>query len=144
MRYFLAPLTCLVLLVGCSTEDSNTDRNPNLVDLNFSITYNLTLPQYNQLNFPGNSFQDYSIGITGINVYYLSNNQYIAFELTDPNHPIVDCSTLVVNGIEARCQCEDNNIYNLVSGEQTAGAQGQYTLKPYRATRSGDVLTISN
>ena len=143
MKYFLAPLIFLVLLVSCSSEDSSTDRNPNLVDLNFNISYNLTLPQYNQLNFPGNSFQDYNIGITGINVYYLSNNQYIAFELTDPNHPLVDCSTLVVNGIEASCQCEDN-VYNLISGEQTAGAQGQYTLKPYRIERNGDVITISN
>lgn len=144
MKQLLALFICVVLFVSCSTDSADNDRNPNLIDLNFNISYNLTLPQYNQLNFTGNSFQDYGIGITGINVYYLSNNQYIAFELSDPNHPVIECSTLVVNGIEARCQCDDNNVYNLISGEQTAGTQGQFTLKPYRAVRNGDVLTISN
>ena len=141
----IALLLCFILvLVSCNSDDVRQDQNPNLVNLSFSVDYNLTLPQYTQLNFEGNSFQDYSLGITGINIYYIGNKQYFAYELTDPNHPVTECSTLVVNGITARCQCDDNNAYNVVNGQQTEGAQGQYSLRAYRATRNGDILNISN
>ena len=133
-----------ILVLGCNSDDVRQDQNPNLVNLSFSVDYNLTLPQYSQLNFEGNSFQDYSLGITGINVYYIGNNQYFVYELTDPNHPVVECSTLVVNGLTASCQCDDDNEYNVVNGQQTAGAQGQYSLRAYRAVRNGDILNISN
>ena len=140
---FIATLL-IAILSSCSTDDSARDNNPNLVDLNFGAVYNLTLPQYNQLNFEGNSFQDYSVGISGINIFYIGNDQYLAFELSDPNHPVSDCSMLVVTGLTARCQCDDNNAYNLTNGQQTEGGPGTYSLRMYRAELNGDILTVSN
>ena len=145
MKKALLLFILLCVLIGCNTDDSALDNNPNLVDLGFTRDYNLTLPQYNQLNFPGNQLQDYSVGISGINIFYIGNDQYRVFELTDPNHQVSDCSTLIVTqGLTARCQCEDGNEYNLNSGEQTAGEGGQYILRQYRARLNGDILTVSN
>lgn len=138
---FLFPV--FFLLFSCSPDDVHRETNPYLVDLNFSFQLDLNLPQYNKLNYPGNSFITYNHGINGIVIYNLNNSQYLAFELTDPNHPVADCSLLEVNGTEVFCNCEDGNIYTIITGQQIAG-EGEYSLKPYRVERIGDVLRISN
>lgn len=127
---------------GCSGDDERLN-NPNLVDLNFSFQIDLSLPQYNKLNFPGNSFTTYNYGINGVVIYNLNNSQYTAFELSDPNHPLKDCSTLTVQGTEVTCGCEDGNVYTIITGQQIAG-EGQYSLKPYRVERFGNIIEISN
>ena len=103
----------------------------------------LSLPQYNKLNYPGNSFVTRNYGLNGIVVYNLNNDQYLAFELSDPNHVLTDCSTLFVEGLEAKCSCDDGNVYSIITGQRVAG-EGQYSLKPYRVERLGNVLRISN
>ena len=67
----------------------------------------------------------------------------MAFELTDPNHVPSSCSVLEVDGIQASCGCEDGNVYSIITGQLVEG-QGEYTLKPYRVERAGNVLQISN
>lgn len=143
MKKILLGLIISVYFVGCSTDDNNRINNPNLPDINFRIQLNLDLPEYNNLQFPGNSYSTYSNGIKGIVVYNINNSQYTAFELSDPNHPPSDCSAMQVTGIIAKCQCEDGNEYNIVTGELTEG-EGQYTLKPYRIERRGNVIEVYN
>lgn len=143
MKKILLGLIISVFLVGCSTDDNNRLNNPNLPDLNFRIQLNLDLPEYNNLQYPGNSYSTYSNGIKGIVVYNINNSQYTAFELSDPNHPPSNCSAMQVTGITAKCQCDDGNEYNIVTGELTAG-EGQYTLKPYRIERRGNVIEVYN
>lgn len=138
--WLLSPL--FFILFGCSSDD-DLRQNPYLPNLNFSVQFDLSLPEYNQLNFPGNKFITRNYGINGIVIYNLNNDQYLAYELTDPNHPPQACSVLVVNAAEASCTCGDGNKYTIVTGEPTAGA-GEYSLKPYRAVRTGNVLEISN
>lgn len=138
--FLLFPLSFIFL--GCSSDDEIT-RNPYLPHLNFSVQYDLSLPEYNQLNFPGNKFITRNYGLNGIVIYNLNNDQYLAYELTDPNHPPQPCSSLVVSGLEASCACGDGNVYTIITGEQTAG-EGEYSLKPYRVVRTGGVLQISN
>lgn len=136
-------LFCLIpIFLGCSGDDE-TRNNPYLPNLNFSVRFDLSLPEYNQLNFPGNHFTTYNYGINGIVIFNLNNDQYMAFELTDPNHVPQECSLLTVQGTEATCSCNDGNKYTIVTGQQTAG-EGQYLLKPYRVIRRGDVLEVSN
>ena len=130
------------IFLSCSSDDE-IRRNPYLPHLNFSVQMDLTLPEYNQLNFPGNKFVTRNYGINGIVVFNLNNDQYLAYELTDPNHVPRPCSSLVVNGTEATCSCEDGNRYTVITGEQIAG-NGEYSLMPYRVVRSGNVLQISN
>ena len=133
---------CLLLL-ACSNDDDFRNNNPNLVDLKFNLQLDLDLPQYNNLRYPGNGFTTYDYGINGIVIYNVNNSLYTAFELSDPNHPLTDCSTLELNGTEVSCQCDDGNVYTIITGQQISG-QGQYALKPYRIERIGNVLEISN
>lgn len=134
---------CLLLFSACSTDDGYRDKNPNLIDLRFTHQLDLDLPRYNNLKFPGNSFTTYSYGINGIVIYNINNSLYTAFELSDPNHPLTDCSTLRLNGTEVICECDDGNVYTIITGQQTSG-QGEYALKSYRIKRIGNVLEISN
>lgn len=135
--------TMSLLLLACSDDDDFRTDNPNLVELRFTLQLDLNLPQYNNLQFPGNSFVTYNYGINGIVVYNVNNSFYTAFEMTDPNHPIRDCSTLELNGIEVTCRCDDGNTYSIITGQLIAG-EGQYSLKPYRIEKIGSVLEISN
>ncbi|MDT0641210.1 hypothetical protein RM553_00060 [Zunongwangia sp. F363] len=143
MKKAILILTTFFLFQACSPEDDNYGKNPNLVDLNIQLQLNLDLPEYNNLQFPGNSYTTYNNGIKGIVVYNVNNSQYIALELSDPNHPPAECSAMIVEGITAKCQCEDGNEYNIVTGEQTAG-EGQYAMKPYRVERRGNMIIVSN
>jgi hypothetical protein len=136
-------LTCLIsLLLSCSGDDE-ARNNPYLPDLNFSVRFDLSLPEYNQLNFPGNHFTTYNYGIKGIVIFNLNNDQYMAFELTDPNHIPQECSVIIVKGTEGTCSCDDGNKYTIVTGQQISG-EGHYSLKPYRVVRQGDFLEVSN
>ena len=142
MKRFLYLIFLIPVILSCSGDD-DIRNNPYLPDLNFSVRFDLSLPEYNQLNFPGNSFTTYNYGINGIVIYNLNNDQYMAFELTDPNHVIQECSVMTVKGTEAICSCNDGNKYTIVTGQQIAG-EGQYPLKPYRVVRQGNVLEVSN
>ena len=142
MTRLLAFICLIFICPGCSSDD-DLRQNPYLPDLNFNLQLDLSLPEYNQLNFPGNKFVTRNYGINGIVIYNLNNDQYMAFELTDPNHVPQPCSTLTVTGTEAKCSCEDGNIYTIITGQQIAGS-GQYSLKPYRVERRGGVLQIYN
>lgn len=130
-------------LISCSPDDEPQNNNPYLPHLSFRLNLNLSLPEYNSLNFPGNSFVTYNEGLNGIVVYNINNNLYTAFELSDPNHPLTNCSKLTVQGIIATCSCGDGNSYNILTGEISSGT-GQYSLKPYRIRKSGNLLEVFN
>ncbi len=131
-----------MLVIGCSTSDDNYRSNPNIPDINFRFQLNLNFPEYNDLQFPGNSYATYSYGVKGVVIYNINNSQYVAFELSDPNHPPSSCSGMTVNGVIASCGCDDNK-YNVITGELSEG-EGQYTMKPYRVSRNGNILEVFN
>lgn len=136
-------LTLLFLLNSCSPNNNDRIDNPNLIDVSFRLVLNLNLPEYNSLNFPGNSYSTYTTGINGVVVYNINNTQFTAFELSDPNHPLSECSSLSVEGVIAKCDCNDGNSYNILTGELSNGS-GQYSLKPYRVIKNGSVLEVFN
>jgi nitrite reductase/ring-hydroxylating ferredoxin subunit len=142
MKRVLLIFPLILIFLGCSSDD-DLRQNPYLPHLNFSVNFDLSLPEYNQLNFPGNKYITRNYGINGIVIFNLNNDQYLAYELTDPNHVPQACSSLTVDGTEATCSCGDGNKYTIITGQQTAG-EGEYTLKPYRVQRVGSVLQISN
>ena len=55
MKKFLYLVALSLLFISCSSDDDQRN-NPYLVDLDFAFQLDLNLPQYNNLNFPGNSF----------------------------------------------------------------------------------------
>ncbi|MFO8147614.1 MAG: hypothetical protein ACQEWG_09365 [Bacteroidota bacterium] len=136
-------LLFVAFLSSCTADDNERTNNPYLTNISFILDLNLNLPEYNSLNFPGNSYVTYNYGINGVVVYNVNNSQFTAFELSDPNHALSECSTLSVSGIIATCNCNDGNSYNILTGEITEGS-GQYSLKPYRVRKSGNVLEVYN
>lgn len=136
-------LLAMVFTLGSCEPEDEIRNNPYLTNISFRLVLNLNLPEYNSLNFPGNSYVTYNTGINGIVVYNINNTQFTAFELSDPNHQLSSCSRLTVQGIIATCSCGDGNSYNILTGELSSGT-GQYSLKPYRVRKSGNTIEVYN
>jgi hypothetical protein len=140
---FLFLLTVLIVL-SCSKSDDKQDRNPFLTDPAVSLNLNLNLPEYNPLKFPGN-YVVTSQGIKGIVVYCVSENQYLAFDLTDPNHVPSSCSRMELTGVIASCPCtNDDNEYFITSGQHTTEPGSKYPMQQYRAELNGNTVVVSN
>lgn len=133
----------LSLLGTACTSDDETRDNPYLINQNFSYQLHLSFPEYEQLNFNGNHVVLPQIGLNGVVIYNINGSQFSAFELSDPNHALRECSRLTVSGAEATCNCDDGNVYEIITGQPLEG-DGVYTLKRYAVNRRADVITISN
>ncbi len=142
MKKILLFLPVFLMLAACSGSDDSIRNNPNLPNVNFRFQLNLNFPEYNDLQFPGNSYATYNYGVKGVVIYNINNSQYAAFELSDPNHPPSSCSGMTVSGVIASCGCDDNK-YNIITGELSEG-DGQYTMRRYRVQRTGNVLDVFN
>ncbi|WP_417884880.1 hypothetical protein [Zunongwangia sp.] len=142
MKPIFRLLTVISLFISCSS-DNNYTKNPNLIDVSFNFNANMDFAEYNQLKFQGNSYTTYQegVGILGIVIYNINNQQYIAFELADPNHLPSDCDPMRVEGLTAISSC--GNEYSIITGELTKG-EGNYSLKPYRVEKNGNILRIYN
>ena len=134
-----------LFLVSCSKNDDKKERNPYLTDPVVSLNLNLNLPEYNPLKFPGN-YVITSQGIKGIVVYCVSETQYFAYDLTDPNHTPSNCSRMEIDGPIATCPCAtDENKYNIVNfGKHTTEPDTKYPMQSYRAVRNGNTVNVSN
>ncbi|MEX0997988.1 MAG: hypothetical protein WDZ45_13140 [Flavobacteriaceae bacterium] len=143
MKVFVT-VTLLLVLLSCKSDDNVNQNNPFLIDPLVNLQLNLDLPQYNPLNFNGGSVIINNQGIKGVIVYRISDSQFIALDLTDPNHAPNDCSRMTIEGIEATCPCPDhNNKYNIITGQHTTQPD-LYPMQRYRAVRNGNVINITN
>ena len=130
----------LLVFTACDNDDEVRNRNPFLLDIGFS--QRLSPIQSQDLQFPSNSIFVGNLGIRG--VYVINTGSGLrAWEASDPNHVANECSGMLRNGIEVTCRCEDDNTYNLFTGQST-GEVLQYTLLQYRVTEAGGTITISN
>jgi len=137
-------IVMILLTFSCSKDENRNDNNPNLINPLVSLTLNLNLPQYNALNFAGNSIIINQQGIKGIVVYNVNNEIYTAFELSDPNHLPSECSRMMIDGIVAKCPCQsDDNEYNIVTGKHRS-QPNFYPMQQYFTERTGDNLRINN
>ena len=115
--------------------------NKYLDNVSFSKDINLDLPEYSSLRYANNSVLVYNIGIKGVIVFY-SGSAYFTWEASDPNHYPSACSQMQPNQFTCECDCEANQ-YSLYTGQITKGS-GDYSLKPYHVSLSGNILHISN
>ncbi len=139
----------LFTLFSCNkNDDDNTNGNPNIPRAVFDTgnQINTNLPQYNQLLFAGNFIvlNNNNYGINGIVVFYSGGENYSAFELTDPNHPINTCSKLSVDNAIASCSCDDSNTYEISNGLPLEGTTGQYPLTRYFVEANGSIIRVYN
>ncbi len=140
----LLPLLIVLFTISCSKSDDKQIRNPYLTNPVVSLNLNLNLPEYNPLKFPG-SYIIAPQGIKGIIVYCVSESYYVAFDLTDPNHPPNECSRMEITGIIAACPCpNDDNEYYIVTGQHTTEPDIKYPMQQYRAERVGNSVVITN
>lgn len=135
MKKAFALLT-LVLIFACS-ESSTRYRNPYLPNYTFSTTLDLNLPLNSGLNSNINPqrIPDNGMGVTLI-VMKVSDTDFRAWDALCPNQYPTSCSVMRVNGINAKCDCDDLE-YSLFTGD----SQGvEYTMKPYRVQVLGPKL----
>ena len=144
MKKFIFLLLLVCTFLSCSSDDARSN-NPNLPSIGFTYTVNLNLPQFDSLEFPGNSevVTVEGVGVKGVIIYNIDNTQYSAFELSDPNITPSSCSALNVIGTRAESNCGNDNVYDIITGIQLEG-EGGYPLFRYRIVREGSVLVISN
>lgn len=139
-------LICLIILTSCS-DNNDIRENPYLPNYQFDTgnLINTTFPQFNELQFPGNSIVlNEPYGINGVVLYYAGGDNYNAFEISDPNHALSSCSTLSIEGIIATCNCDDGNSYDILNGQSREGTTGTYHLKRYFVERLGSIIRIYN
>ncbi len=140
MRTTLLFSFIVLLLVGCSSDDNRRSSNPFIVDIGFSIQLGNIAAL--DLQIPNNAVYVPNGGVRGI---FVINNgsSLLAWEASDPNHSPNECSTMILNGLEVVCQCDDAHTYNLFTG-QASGENLDFTMVPYRVEQNGDVIIVSN
>jgi nitrite reductase/ring-hydroxylating ferredoxin subunit len=131
-----------IFLVGCSGNTEN-ENCKFLLDISFNVPVNLSLPQYSQLQFAGNSVYVPNAGNGGI-IIASTGADFLAWDARDPNHIQTECSILVNSGLNATCGCDDKNAYNLVTGQAIGSTALPCSLRNYRVEINGDILYISN
>ena len=134
-------LLLIVLICNCSSN-INDSRCNFLLNLDIYYEVNLNLPQYSGLNFVSNSVYIPDVGNGGI-IIVNAGTGFLAWDASDPNHEIVPCSILNINGLEATSSCAQQNSYSLITG-QSVGTVLNCTLKAYRVESAGNVLIISS
>ena len=134
-------LLLIVLFCNCSSN-INVSRCNFLLNLNVYYEVNLNLPQYSDLNFISNSVYISDVGNGGI-IIVNSGTGFLAWDASDPNHEILPCSILNINGLEATSSCSQENTYSLITG-QSLNTVLNCTLKAYRVESAGNVLIISS
>lgn len=132
-------LSLITILFACDTEKFNNE-NPYVANYSFSMDVNMNLPLYNNLRFPGNSAYISNIGALGVWVFN-SGSGFFAFDAACPNQPIAQCSTMIVSGGYATCQCDEIK-YSMYTG--LGEGDVQYPMKQYRVQVNGDMLRIYN
>lgn len=136
----------MLFLISCDNDRGT--RNPFLQEIGFRFDLNLSLPLYSPLTNTGNSVYigANGVGTRGVFVINAGFDQFRAFEASCPNHAPNDCSTMILNGQTATCPCEDYE-YSVFTGQQfnrPNDGKRYYDMLEYRATFSGNVVSVSN
>ncbi|MFT5753748.1 MAG: nitrite reductase/ring-hydroxylating ferredoxin subunit [Flavobacterium sp.] len=137
-KYIL--LLLIPFFMGCE-KDTIGRNNPYLPDYSVNINVNLNLPTFSNLQFPGNGvlINTAGVGIRGVFVFNTGTG-YTAFDAACPNQVLSDCSSMTLNGINAKCSCDDAE-YSLYTGL----SEGKnYPMKSYRTEVNGNIIRVYN
>ena len=137
MKKLILLLSCIVFFT-CNKNDNNNNCN-FLFDAGVNLTVNTNLPQFNQLQFPGNGVYVPEQGNNGIWLWRLNSEILYAWDAADPNHQPAACSTLedTGSGDIVGCGCDDNQ-YSLATGQSFGENTQPCTLKLYRVDAIGN------
>ncbi|MFB9055429.1 hypothetical protein ACFFU9_01625 [Mariniflexile ostreae] len=142
MRTLLS-LLCLSLCLSCSKSNDEDENCKFLLNVGVGLRINLNLPEFGNLQSPGNSIRISNEGNAGI-IIANTGSGYTAWDASDPNHIPSACSALSANGLQGTCGCDDNT-YSFVTGQLLNNSSGlRCSLKNYRVEKTGNSLFISN
>ena len=127
-------------LLSCSSDNNLRNRNPNLLEVGFSIT--LSTIHTLDLQIPGTPVFAINGGLRGVFVVNTGSG-ILAWEAADPNSPLGDCSRMELDGIEVLSNCVEGRRYNLFNGQSQQEAL-PFSLLSYRVSQNGDVIIVSN
>ncbi|NNE31627.1 MAG: hypothetical protein HKN40_04585 [Winogradskyella sp.] len=129
----------IMLILSCNKTEVNDNCN-FLFDAGVNLTVNTNLPQFSQLQFPGNGVYVSNQGNNGIWLWRLNSSILYAWDAADPNHVPSACSTLTDSGVGdiVVCGCADANEYSLSTGQSVGTNQQPCTLKIYRVDDVGN------
>lgn len=130
MKRFFCLLVLFLATLSCEKDNNNNNNNPYLPNYSFDVTLNMSFPQYSSLAFPSNAVyvNVAGAGIRGVIVFNAGSGNYLAYDAACPNQALSDCSTMTINGINAKCACDEAS-YSLFTG---LAAEKQYAMKTYR------------
>lgn len=126
MKKYFGLFLLIFIALGCSDEKENS-KNPYLPNYAFSMTLNMNLPLYSGLQSPMNPIMitEGGSGVT-ILIMKISNTDYRAWDANCPNQYPSSCSVMKINGINAKCDCDELE-YSLFTGLGTT----EYPMKNY-------------
>ena len=141
MKKFITTVIIFFLLLSCE-KSATTNRNPFVPYFPFSLTLNLNLPSYANLNSNVSPMliTDPNAGVSGLILMKISDGDFRAWEANCPNHAPSACSRMTISGLNAKCACDDK-VYSLFTGIGDA----QYPMIAYRVEILGNnSIRISN
>jgi hypothetical protein len=130
----------LILILSCNGDDDNVNNCNFLFDAGVNLTVNTNLPQFSQLQFPGNGVYVPNQGNNGIWLWRLNSSILYAWDAADPSHEPSGCSTLEDTGTGdiVECGCDDGNQYSLATGQAFGENTQPCTLQIYRVDDIGN------
>ena len=125
-----------LLIASCNSQD---DYIPEIY---VNILIDLGLPEYSDLQIPGNSIFIEG-GVKGIVIYHGVGNDYRVYDRNCSYQPSLSCSVIdsVSSGI-AYCGC-CNSVFSLENGD-ILNSPALLPLKKYYWTLAGNQMQISN
>ncbi|WP_417942605.1 hypothetical protein [Flavobacterium sp. RS13.1] len=136
--YFL--IVVISIFFSCS-DNSISNKNPNIPDYPVDLFLNTNLPAYNKLLYPSNPIYEASQGAKGVIVMMTGPGTYIAFDAACPNQTLNSCTAMKIDGINAVCSC-DKSSYSLFTG--LGYAKEEYPMKQYRVEANGNMIHVYN
>ena len=132
------------IIINC--EKNNIDRNPYLNEIKFNYEINLNFPEFDALRYVGGSKKINQIGLNGVILFNFNGNTFLAWEATCANHIIKECSELYIEGVLAKCSCEDFQ-YSLATGQlinPKENINALFGMLNFQVFSNGNILRITN
>ena len=130
-------------IMSCSSGDKR-QNNPNLLDVQFDIVLNLSLPQFSQLNFAGNAIFVGGPGIGNDGIIVVNTGSgFVAWDASDPNEMPSGCTRLQIDGFNASSTCQNPNSYSLITGQPLEDGL-PYALLNYQLSANQDTIRVFN
>lgn len=139
MKQLLLFLFILSFYTCDKTEDYNDVLPYRVVD----FVADMNLPEYVDLQIPGQSVETDNYGLKGIVIYNFNGN-YKAFDLACPQIPLSTCSRMTFDGsLFLNCPCDEAK-FSIYDGSPQTDGVSYWAREYYVVKLSNSQLRITN